>query len=218
MKQYSVKQYNTINTIQYEAMLYEAIQNTEKCKCSSDTLYYEQSDAQDMHDESSRPLSLQTATAATKPTIGSPCTTFTAHMAVYVNRNVDWRAIECSQPSPACHPLPMNLGHNRSFLTSKMPPLYQTTKFCSARGCSPSRKLFHQCAAAAHHLAVPLSDAQEQVGATQDGHRGVAHPTGSAQGEGCMAAAAPDSEVGERPAIESVHGKRDRLVLTGSFL
>ena len=83
---------------------------------------------------------------------------------VYVNRNVDWRAIECSQPSPACHPLPMNLGHNRSFLTSKMPPLYQTTKICSARGCSPSRKLFHQCAAAAHHLAVPLSDAQEQVG------------------------------------------------------
>ena len=54
-------------------MLYEAIQNTEKCKCSSDsvsdTLYYEQSDAQDMHDESSRPLSLQTATGATKPTI-----------------------------------------------------------------------------------------------------------------------------------------------------
>ena len=110
MKQYSVKQYNTINTIQYEAMLYEAIQNTEKCKCSSDsvsdTLYYEQSDAQDMHDESSRPLSLQTATGATKPTIGSPCTTFTAHMAVYVNRNVDWRAIECSQPSrlpPSAH-------------------------------------------------------------------------------------------------------------------
>ena len=144
-------------------------------------------------------FTLQTATGATKPTIGSPCTTFTAHMAVYVNRNVDWRAIECSQPSPACHPLPMNLGHNRSFLTSKMPPLYQTTKFCSARGCSPSRKLFHQCAAAAHHLAVPLSDAQEQVGATQDGHRGVAHPTGSAQGEGGMAAATPGSEVGERP-------------------
>ena len=116
-----------------------------------------------MRDESSRPLSLQTATGATKPTIGSPCTTFTAHMAVYVNPNVDWRAIECSQPS-RLPPSPMSLGHNPSFLTSKMPPLYQTTKICSARGCSPSRKLFHQCAAAAHHFAVPLSDAQEQVG------------------------------------------------------
>ena len=75
-------------------MLYEAIQNTEKCKCSSDTLYYEQSDAPGMHDESSRPLSLQTATRATKPTIGSPCTTSQRIWPAMCESetNLDWRA------------------------------------------------------------------------------------------------------------------------------